>query len=39
MSYFRTENTDVTGSLVSREEKPGLLEVLFTQYMRRMRDR
>lgn len=39
MSYFRTENTDIAGSLVSREEKPGLLEVLFTQYLRRMRDR
>ena len=33
MSYFRTENTDSAGSLVSRE-KSGLLEVLFTPYMR-----
>ena len=38
VSYFRTENTDSSGSLVTRE-KPGLLEVLFTHYMRCMRDR
>lgn len=39
MSYFRTEKTDIGGSLVNREKQPGILKVLLTHYMRCMRDR
>ena len=39
MSYFRTEKMDIGGSLVNREKQPGILKVLFTHYMKCMRDR